>query len=70
MNCCIQLGFTVLIRTFHLSPHNICTIALINIHYLDINNLRKIAIQSEEIIFILRKSQWQRESLSEHNDFS
>ena len=31
----IQLGFASLNGTFHLSPHeNICTIALINIHYL------------------------------------
>ena len=31
----IQLGFTSLNRTFHLSPHeNICTITLITIHYL------------------------------------
>ena len=30
----IQLGFASLNGTFHLSPHeNICTIALINIHY-------------------------------------
>ena len=35
-----QLGFASLNGTFHLSPHeNICTIALINIHYLYINNL-------------------------------
>ena len=35
MNCSIQLGFASLNRTFHLSPHeNICTIALITIHYL------------------------------------
>ena len=33
---------------------------------IDINNLRNSAIQSEEIIFILRM--WQRGSLSEHND--
>ena len=32
----------------------------------NINNLRNSAIQSEEIIFILRM--WQRRSLSEHND--
>ena len=33
--CSIQLGFASLNRTFHLSPHeNICTIALITIHYL------------------------------------
>ena len=32
------------------------------------NNLHNNAIQSEEIIFILRK--WQHKSLSEHNDFS
>ena len=33
--CTIQLGFASLNGTFHLSPHeNICTIALINIHYL------------------------------------
>ena len=33
--CSIQLGFASLNGTFHLSPHeNICTIALINIHYL------------------------------------
>ena len=31
-----------------------------------INNLRNSAIQSEEIVFILRM--WQRGSLSEHND--
>ena len=31
-----------------------------------INNLRNSAIQSEEIIFILRM--WQHGSLSEHND--
>ena len=31
----LQLGFASLNGTFHLSPHeNICTIALINIHYL------------------------------------
>ena len=35
MKCSIQLGFASLNRTFHLSPHeNICTIALITIHYL------------------------------------
>ena len=33
--CSIQLGYASLNGTFHLSPHeNICTIALINIHYL------------------------------------
>ena len=40
MKCSIQLGFALLNGTFHLSPHeNICTIALINIHYL-YNNAR------------------------------
>ena len=35
MKCSIQLGFASLNRTIHLSPHeNICTIALITIHYL------------------------------------
>ena len=35
MKCTIQLGFASLNGTFHLLPHeNICTIALINIHYL------------------------------------
>ena len=35
MKCSIQLGFASLNGTFHLSPHkNICTTALINIHYL------------------------------------
>ena len=35
MKCSIQLGFASSNRTFHLSPHeNICTIALITIHYL------------------------------------
>ena len=35
MKCSIQLGYALLNGTFHLSPHeNICTIALINIHYL------------------------------------
>ena len=35
MKCSIQRGFASLNRTFHLSPHeNICTIALITIHYL------------------------------------
>ena len=35
MKCTIHLGFASLNGTFHLSPHeNICTIALINIHYL------------------------------------
>ena len=35
MKCSIQLCFASLNGTFHLSPHeNICTIALINIHYL------------------------------------
>ena len=35
MKCSIQLGYASLNGTFHLSPHeNICTIALINIHYL------------------------------------
>ena len=34
----LQLGFASLNGTFHLSPHeNICTIALINIHYLYTN---------------------------------
>ena len=34
-SCFIQLGFTLLNGTFHLSHHeNICTIALITIHYL------------------------------------
>ena len=41
MKCSIQLGFALLNGTFHLSPHeNICTIALINIHYLYIHTLR------------------------------
>ena len=41
MKCSIQLGFASLNRTFHLSPHeNICTIALITIHYLYINGLK------------------------------
>ena len=36
---CIQLGFASLNGTFHLSPHkNICTTALINIHYLYTNS--------------------------------
>ena len=35
MKCIIQFGFASLNGTFHLSPHeNICSIALINIHYL------------------------------------
>ena len=35
MKCSIQRGEAELNGTFHLSPHeNICTIALINIHYL------------------------------------
>ena len=35
MKCSIQLGFASMNGTFHLSPHeNICTIALIYIHYL------------------------------------
>ena len=35
MECSIQRGKAELNRTFHLSPHeNICTIALITIHYL------------------------------------
>ena len=35
MKCSIQIGFASLNRKFHLSPHeNICTIALITIHYL------------------------------------
>ena len=35
MECSNQLGFALLIGTFHLSPReNILTIALINIHYL------------------------------------
>ena len=35
MKCSIQLDFASLNGTFHLSPHeNICTITLINIHYL------------------------------------
>ena len=35
MKFSIQLGFVSLNRTFYLSPHeNICTIALITIHYL------------------------------------
>ena len=35
MKWSIQLGFASLNRTFNLSPHeNICTIALITIHYL------------------------------------
>ena len=35
MKCSIQLGIASLNRTFQLSPHeNICTIALITIHYL------------------------------------
>ena len=34
VKCIIQLGFALLNGTFYLSPHeNICTIALINIHY-------------------------------------
>ena len=36
--CSIKLGFASLNGTFHLSPHeNICTTALINIHYLYTN---------------------------------
>ena len=35
MECSIQFGFASLNGTFHLLPHeNICTISLINIHYL------------------------------------
>ena len=34
MKYSIKLGFSSLNRTFHLSPHEICTIALINIQYL------------------------------------
>ena len=35
MKCAIQIGFTSLNRAFYLSPHeNVCTIALITIHYL------------------------------------
>ena len=35
MKCTVQLGFVSLNGTYHLSPHeNICTIPLINIHYL------------------------------------
>ena len=35
MKCSIQRGEAELNGTFHLSPHeNICTIALITIHYL------------------------------------
>ena len=41
-------------------------IALLRRLLISINNLRNSAIQSEEIIFILRM--WQRGSLSEHND--
>ena len=38
MKCSIQLGFASLNGTFHLSPQeNICTLALINIHYLYTN---------------------------------
>ena len=43
MKCTIQLGFASLNGTFHLSPHeNICTIALINIHYLLSTDLHKL----------------------------
>ena len=56
----IQLGFALLNRTFHLSPHeNICTIGLINIHYLytiysNIRPLRQFMInQSTEETNIL-----------------
>ena len=39
MKCTIQLGFA---SFFHLSPHeNICTIALINIHYLYTVNVKE-----------------------------
>ena len=38
------------------------------VNLLNLSNLHNSTIQSEEIIFILRK--WQHESLSEHNDCS
>ena len=44
LKCTIQLGLASLNGTFHLSPYeNICTIALINIHYLYIISLAKNA---------------------------
>ena len=43
MKFSIQLGFASLNRMFHLSPHeNICTIALITIHYLYINRFSNV----------------------------
>ena len=37
-NCSTQLGLASLNRTLHLSPHeNICTIAVITIHYMYTN---------------------------------
>ena len=50
MKCTIQLGFTSLNGTFHLSPHeNICTIALINIHFLyTISMTREEAVTAAE----------------------
>ena len=48
MKCSIQLDFASLNRTFHLLPHeNICTIALITIHYLyTVFHLMKISVPS------------------------
>ena len=43
MKFSIQLGFASLNRMFHLSPHeNICTIALITIHYLYNNRFSNV----------------------------
>ena len=48
MKCTIQLSLASLNGTFHLSPHeNICTIKLINIHYLYTNHIH------QSFIFIL-----------------
>ena len=50
MKCSIQLGFASLNGTFHLSPHeNICTIALINIHYLYTNQFLSFYIVFAQI---------------------
>ena len=61
MKCSIQRGKAELNGAFHLSPHeNICTIALINIHYLYnkvcvcFNDKPKVLISQNDVKCIMK----------------
>ena len=70
MKYTIQLGFTSLNGTFHLSHHeNICTTALINIHYSYTNSLglvlsSKSVTVNARLLLLLR--QWHVFTLHQH----